>query len=120
MEMGSGGAVRASRLDSSEEKGQRGMAEPVERSAGLGDGCNGDGERRTASARVSVNGERERGRERARGKASERRRRARRRGLIHARGGRDVARRGVKQAARRCLLAEEEGRKKKSIFRITP
>ena len=47
--MGSSGAVRAFRLDPSEEKGQRGMAEPGASSAGLGDGCNGDGERRRAS-----------------------------------------------------------------------
>ena len=39
----------AFRPDSSEEKGQRGTAEPLERSAELGDGCNGDGERRRAS-----------------------------------------------------------------------
>ena len=46
MEMGSGGAIRASRLDSSEEKEQRGMAEPVECSTAIGSGCSGGGEQR--------------------------------------------------------------------------
>ena len=40
---------RAPELDSCEEKGQRETAVPMVCSARLGDGCNGDGERRRAS-----------------------------------------------------------------------
>ena len=78
---------RPSGLDSSEEKEERRMAEPVEHSAGLGDGCNGVGVRWPAVARVwPPERKAERERERTGGKEAGRDRWGRLLGPIRARG----------------------------------